>query len=328
MNNNKLNIKEFSKLLGVSTATVSRAFSGKGRISEKTRDFIMEKAEELGYRANANARNLILRRSDTIAFFYPSLYSQEPDYFITEIMFGANAIASENMKQLQIHPIHTDRPANNCKEILLNGSIAGIIVLAGTEISVELVKTAARIGLPCVVIGYMKGENINRVIFKLQDGARKVGEYFSKTGRHNPAYVGGMLDKRKRLGYAMGLKRQEDEIVFDPGGCTYMDGSLAFDRVVNKHPDVDCVFCANDTLAIGFIKRAIETGKKIPEDIAVIGCDDIRISRYYSPALSTLSLNLYALGSKAVKQLEKLINGEKLLNDEVIDPELIIRDSA
>jgi len=105
MTKKKLTIKEFAEILGVSTATVSRAFSSKGRISDKTRQSIIAKAEELGYRANIHARNLGGSNSSTIAMYYPELSSEEPDYFISEIIMGINSILSKNGKNLQINPL-------------------------------------------------------------------------------------------------------------------------------------------------------------------------------------------------------------------------------
>jgi len=135
MNKKRLTIKDFSKKLGVSTATVSRAFSTKGRISEKTRAYIHEKAIELGYRANAHARNLTLQKSDSIGYFYPSLITGEPDYFISEILMGINEAVSDLNMRLHIYPfaVTDGKLPNNYKTLIFDGSLAGVIIHGGTE---------------------------------------------------------------------------------------------------------------------------------------------------------------------------------------------------
>jgi len=327
MEKHRINIKEFASRLGISTATVSRAFGTKGRISEKTRRMIIAKAEALGYRANYHARNLISRNSHTIAFFYPPLIKGEPDYFITEIMFGVSSSTSSNSNPLQIHPIYPES-MEFCKDIILNGSISGIIVTAGTPESSELVKTAKSAGLPYIVIGHMSGEKQCAVTFDNTRGAMLAGKYFRDTGRKNPAYVGGIFDRRKRDGFKTGLASLSSKILFDNGGSTFHDGYSSFERVIKSAPETDSVLCANDILAIGFIKAALSNGCKVPEDIAVIGFDDIKIARYFSPALTTVRLHLDEIGGKSVDLLKRSMNGEKMISGESVECELIVRDSA
>lgn len=330
MKKRPINIKEFSRLVGVSTATVSRAFNSKGRISEKTRQFIRDKAEEFGYRANVNARNLTLKHSDTIAFFYPELIKHEPDYFITEIMLGISDAVERSSRLLQIHPFSfsLNDHLEFYKEVILNGSISGIIVVAGTKASAELVEIAKIGNVPYIIIGSMSGERNHTVVFRLEKGAEQAGKYLKKIGRKNPAYVGGLLDRRKKTGYKKGLASLAERVVFDPGGSTFHHGSLAFSRLIKHKPKLDSVFCANDILAIGFIKEAIAQGIRIPDDIAVIGFDDTSIAKYYSPALTTVRVREFEIGESAVRQLYKRINGEELVIEEVVDCELIIRESA
>ncbi len=327
MKKRRLNIKEFASRLGISTATVSRAFGTKGRISEKTRRMIISKSESLGYRANYHARNLITRKSHVVAFFYPPLIKGEPDYFISEIMFGVSGATSLNANPLQVHPLYPES-MDFCKDVILNGSISGIIVTAGTAESAELVKTARNAALPCVVIGHMSGENNCAVTFDNSRGAMLAGKYFKDTGRKCPAYIGGIFDRRKREGFKAGFGPHASNILFDNGGSTFQDGFSSCERVLKAAPETDCVLCANDILAIGFIKAALSKGCKVPGDIAVIGFDDIKIAKYFSPALTTVRLHLDEIGEKSVNLLKRIMDGGKNVSGESIDCELIVRDSA
>ena len=326
----KINIIEFSAMLGVSTATVSRAFSSKGRISEQTREMILEKAAEVGYRPNVNARNLILKTSNTIAFFYPSLIKGEPDYFITEIMLGINETVSSNHKMLQIYPLSPSEDENIefYKNLILNGSVCGIIVIGGVPTSDELISVAGNSRVPCIEIGPVTKNKVNSVSFKLEHGTNLAGKYLNNIGRKVPAYVSGIHDKSKLVGFKEGLGKLAENLIVDPGGTTFQHGSSAFERLYCQHPEVDAVLCANDVIAIGFMKAALSKGLRIPQDIAVIGCDDVKIARFYTPSLTSIQLHEYDIGQKAVIQLERLIAGETELQNELIETDLIIRESA
>ena len=154
------------------------------------------------------------------------------------------------------------------------------------------------------------------------------GKHFRDCGKKKPAYVGGLSDKSKRDGFKAGLGRLTSNLCIDRGGSTFLDGFNSFERVTGTAPETDCVLCANDILAMGFIKAALAAGWKIPDDIAVIGFDDIKISQYFSPALTSIRLHMDTIGEKSVHLLQRVMNGGKIAYGEKIDCELILRDSA
>jgi len=325
----KITIKDFAEKLGVSTATVSRALNDTGRISEKTRKFIKEKANELGFRANIYASQFRTRQSNVIGFFFPVAESGDPGYFISEIMSEVSDEAVKTGKILQIYPVdESGENIESFKNGILNGSLAGIIVVAGSKTSSELVLTAKDAGVPYMIIGGIKSETENCVIFDNENGARLAGKYFLNTGRKKPVYVGGYLDTRKKRGFKEGLGILANELIFDDGGCSFNQGYQAFERIFSKLPETDCALCANDVLAIGFIKAAAAKGFRVPQDVAVIGFDDVKISRFYSPALTTVALNQQEAGKNAFRKLMRLIAGEKTMANEKMASDLILRDST
>ena len=326
-----MNIKQFADAMGVSTATVSRAFSERGRISPATRELLRRKARELGYRANPLARSLSTRVSDTIGLFYPSIGKREPDYFMTEIALGVSETAAAAGKLLRVHPF-SDSLGEDERETLknhaLNGGLAGMVVVAGARLSKELAKAAEEAGTPFVVLGHMSGFEEHTVAFATEKGAAQAGRYFLSTGRGRPAYVGGAFDHRKRKAFAAGLGALAAKLVSDPGGYSFRDGHLAFGRLASPSLEVDCVLCANDAIAIGFVRAALERGVKIPQELAVIGCDDIAAARYFSPALTTISLHEHEIGARAVQRLLDRVAGKGPAGLESLDTELIVRESA
>ncbi|WP_176013456.1 LacI family DNA-binding transcriptional regulator [Victivallis sp. Marseille-Q1083] len=326
-----LTIKEFARLLGVSTATVSRAFSDKGRISGKTRQRIVAEAERLGYHANVHARSLSRNESGGIMLFYPTVNVDEPDYFINEIMTGLNSALHRLGQPLQINPYAADSDAEfeSCRRRILDGSTGGVIVVAGDRRAAELAQLARRRGLAYVVVGHMKGMESNTVWFDNEYGAFLAGKYFRDINRRHPAFIGGVLDKRKRRGFMRGLGLSGEEVIFVPGGSGFRKGAQALEWLLSAHPDVDCVLCANDVLAIGLIKAALQRQIAIPQRLSVIGFDDLRFSRQFTPALSSVSLNLFEIGTAAVAMLSRqLQEGKNTLPSEIIECDLVLRESS
>ena len=330
MQRKRLTIKEFAKAVGVSTATVSRAFDSKGRISKETRLRIRELAKELGYTPNANARNLIMRKSDRIGFFYPSLIKGEPDYFIAEILLGINEAASSLGFHMQGHPFPLNvEKAQAFHHQILDGSLGGIIILAGTETADLLNETAKEAGIARVVIGDSLANDDNVISFKTEQGSEMAGRYMLQSGRKNPVFISGLQDEGKVKGFRKGLAELSDKLIIDQGGSTFQDGYIAGQRILDKFPDTDAIFCANDILAIACMKALQEAGKNIPKDVAIIGCDNIRFARYYSPALSTIQIPKYELGQKAISKLHELIESNETSSPgEVISCDFILRESS
>jgi DNA-binding LacI/PurR family transcriptional regulator len=325
----RMTIKDFAELLGVSTATVSRAFSGRGRISEKTRQTIVAKAEEVGYRVNIHARTLGAGRSNMVALFYPAFEGDEPDYFIGEIMQGVSQTLNREGRTLQIHPVITkSSDIERCRDYILGGLYAGIIVVAGSQESKNLVKTAKSNEIPYVVIGHMSGEHLNAVTFDNERGAELAGRYFKATGRKFPAYVSGYLDKRKKNGFQKGLEELSEKLIITGSGGSFKHGALAYEQLKREHPEVDCVLCANDVLAMGLLRAATDDKRNIPEELAVIGFDDIRMASYYNPSVSSITLRLFQIGEASVQLLSRLLEGEEVSHPEQIKCDLILRESS
>ena len=324
-----MDIKSFAKAVGVSCATVSRAFGGRGRISQETKKKILDAAEELGYYASFHARNLGKKHGGCIAFFYPELYTEEPDYFISEIVLGVNrTLKRDRIFNVTAFDEDDERLLSEAKEQILDGRVSGAIIISGTPGAAALADLAFKNRIPCVVIGRSGENSVNTIDYDNGYGATLAGKYFRETGRKHPAYVSGHLDRPKKQGFARGFGVDESEVYEIRGGAGFQYGSHAAEEIFRNRLNIDCILCANDIIAIGFIKRATELGIKIPQDIGVIGFDDIAISKNYIPSLSTVSLHLHRLGVEAGKMIEQLFDGKKNLPNTVVRCDLIIRESS
>lgn len=321
-----MDIKEFSKKSGYSIATISRAFGSKGRISPKTKAIILQEAEKHGYQANVFASKLASKKSNTIAFFYPQISENEPDYFVNEILIAVNSSLSRANRLLQIHPLFTQDDQVSY-EYLFNSSLEGVIVIAGTDASTSIVQKAKKAKLPYIILGSMKGEDERVVSFSSFKGAFLAGQYFKKSNRKKPLFLGGILDKKKREGFLKGLGNLGKAAKFIDGGYNTDSGYKAIQQIFKKSKPHDCILCATDVLAMGALKAILDYGFKVPEQVAIIGFDNIKISKLSSPALTTVALNHIEAGCKAVEQLLRLIQGEDILRHE-ISSELIMREST
>lgn len=325
----KMDIKTFANAIGVSTATVSRAFGGTGRINPDTRRKILQAAEELGYYASFHARNLGKKHGGSIAFFYPELYTDEPDYFISEIVLGINrTLKRDRVFNVTAFDEDDERLITSAREQILDGRVSGAIIISGTSGAASLVELAKKSHIPYAVIGKSSPGDTNTVDYDNGYGAMLAGRYFRETNRKSPAYISGHLDRPKKQGFASGFGIAEKDILELAGGAGFKYGWNAAEIIYHADRKIDCVLCATDIIAIGFIKRATELGLKIPQDIAVIGFDDIAISKNYIPALSTVSLHLRQLGVEAGKMIEAQFSGAAQLPNIQIRCDLTIRDSA
>jgi len=328
-----MNIVEFAAKMGVSTATISRAFSDKGRISPVTRSLILQKAEELNYRPNLHARNMVLRKTNTIAFVYATMAHGLSDYYVSELSCGiSDAINHEGM-YMQVHtiPPNLDKPPEHLLDIVFSHAVDGIIINLKQDWTIPLIKAAQQKKVPYIILDNTRkaSDKILSLSCQIKEASTKVGAYFNRLGCRYPGFIHGIHDRRKLNGFVSGLSVCAENLLEEHGGSTFNDGYEALHRLLGRSDLVDCVYCANDVLALGAIRAAKDLGKRIPTDIAIVGCDDVQMSQYTIPALTTIKLPIYQLGSLAVVKLLSQINGKEYVsNAPPLSCNLIIRESA
>jgi DNA-binding LacI/PurR family transcriptional regulator len=327
-----MKIVDFAKEIGCSTATVSRAFSTKGRISPATRDFIRAKAQELGYRPNLQARNMVLQRTNTLALFYSAPERLESDYYVSELICGiTNAINAAGM-YLQVHavPAGVSELPTRFLDLIHSHGVDGFIVNMLQPWAPSLLELARQKQVPHIVLDNTReeAERILSLGAQIETASSRVGEYFRRLGRRHPGFIHGIHDERKLAGFRRGLGELAAELVPYPGGTTFNDGFNAFEGLRAAHPETDCLYCANDVLGIGAMRAALNHGVCIPQDLAVIGCDDLQMARFFAPSLTTIQLPKYELGELAVKRLLAQIEPSLPSVVSRLECELILRESA
>ncbi len=303
-------LEDIARLANVSRSTVSRALNNSPLLSQETKERIQAIAREHHFRINAPARNLRLRQSHTVAFIapvYPAESSSGEDLFGQELLSGiGNGL---RMLGYDLLIVHVDpRETTWIHDYLESGRVDGFIIKT-SHLKISQMKTLVKTGAPFIGWGTpipdlnycsVAGDNIS-------GGALATGHLIQK-GRQRIAFLGGpegnITVQHRFKGYETALQAAERSV--DPGLVTYTDysymsGSAAMLRLLDHSPDLDAVFVNSDLMAIAAIQVIQERGKCVPEDIAVVGYDDLPIALYNNLPLTSIRQDL-RMGCKLLAQ--------------------------
>lgn len=326
-----VSIKDIAKKAGVSPSTVSRALNNHPRISTKTKVYIRDLAEAMGYVPSAAARNLVAKRSATIGIAIADLL----DPYYTRQISGLEDAAAAHNYQVMLSSFYRDAE----RELAIihdfhQRRIAGIIV-TGSEANQAYLSAdnKNKFFRPIVLIN--RPEYPFSVSVNGAKGTKKVVEHLIQLGHCRIAYVtwgSEHVDSLNRLrGYRAALREHNilvDErlIVAGDGGVTGGIKAVAYLFALPQLPTA--IFAFNDMTAIGVINALHQRGYEVPRDFSVAGYDDLEMAAYYHPPLTTIRQPTYRLGQRAVIMLLKLINGERDIRPEVLEPEFVPRTST
>jgi LacI family transcriptional regulator len=336
-------MKRIAAELGVSTTTVSKVLNDQPDIGKATRARVMAKVEELGYRPNAVARSLTLRRTYTLGVVIPDLMHS----FFVEIVAGIEAVMSARGYGLLLCSSgENPRKERSELEMLRARQVDGI-VLASAHASgnTDILKQLTAFGLPLVMIDRDDHARIrcHRVLTDDEEVGRLATAHLAKLGRRAIAHIGGppiVHARRREAGYAAalpqhGLSLRQEWIV--RAGFMEADGYRAMKQLLALKRPVDAVFAANDPAAIGAMKAVWEAGRRIPDDVAIVGAGDVAHGDLLRVPLTTVSWSKEELGRKAAELLCTQIgdgNGRSRAGNTgpyqrvIIPPRLVIRQSC
>ena len=331
-------IADIARLAGVSKSTVSRALSDSPLIAAETRERIRTIAREHDFQINIPARRLSLKQSRTVALVTYEYTSGigVPDAFMLEIMSGISSGlhgSDYDLLVVNIDPSETDWAGR----YLESGRVDGFILLSATCTKQHL-KTLAELHAPFIVWGLPAGSRggFSSVVGDSVAGGRIATEHLVRSGRKHIGFLGGParepeVQERYR-GYEQAL--QAAEIAVDTDLVAHASwvrpdtsGASAMRELLGRVPDLDAVFANSDLLALAAMQAIREHGRRIPEDVAVIGYDDIASARYSDPPLTTVRQNGPLAGRLLAENLiEHILTGA--LTNVTIPAELVIRKSA
>jgi len=316
-------IKDVADHAGVSVTSASYAINGKGTISEATRKRVLKAAEELNYHPNAFARNLKRQKSGTIGVFI----SRFGGLFYEEILDGIHAAILDTDFELIVCP--ESRPVN---KHLTQRQVDGAIVF-DSKISSKLLLKIASERLPIVVLDRnIDSPYIYPMLLDNQNGAKAIFEHLYAQGARRIYYLTGASDsfdnKERMRTFVKEAKKKGIIIQVFTGNFTQEAGYDVGKLIVRSNDLPQAIFCANDQMAIGFIKAMQECEIHVPEEVSVVGFDDIAIAQYMQPSLTTVGYSRFDWGQQAASQLINYIANGIQIQPGRIPVQLIERESS
>lgn len=342
----RISIKDLAERAGVSVPTVSRALHGRGRVSVHTRQQILQLAAELGYTPSLMARGLVTQRSFCVGLVVTTL----ADPFHSEIAQGVEeearrhgyslflATTQIDPSQEQVSPEHELTVVRNFQGRQVDG-----IIVCSSRAGNRYADLRQETGIPIVLINtHVAGQNMHTIQHDDYGGGCQLMQHLIQQNYRRIAYLGnerGMLTDHSRQQAwvdtmtAAGLTPQLSVTALNGrfhGGVIGIEELLAQSAQLWGSPP-EAVFCYNDTMAIGAMAVLRRHGLRIPEDVAIVGFDDIEVAAFVQPPLTTLRQPRCEMGVEAMRLLQTLIEQSPPLPNPqaiVMPGELVIRSSA
>lgn len=327
-----MNITDVAKRAGVSISTVSRVLNNTGYpVKLETRQRVQEAVEELGFRPNDLARGLLLKKSRTVGLITPDI--SNPYY--PELSLGIEATASEHGYSVIF--CNTNRQADKLEQyvdVLLQKRADGIILAGGGTDFAPVSKVLSDFDTEVAVIGRHNLPFPSVQIDNVQ-AARDATSHLAKLGHERIAFISGPVNlssvQDRLSGYRSSLEEQgidrDDRLVCE-GNFQPESGYSAALSLLQGNSRPTAIFTANDYMAIGVMSAAADLGLSIPQDLSVVGFDDITIASYVRPTLTTIALPGYKMGVSAMRLLLKLFAQEECQSITRLPTELVIRNSS
>lgn len=325
-------IKDVAKEAGVAISTVSNVINQLDIVSDEKKKKVLAAVEKLKYVPNMNAKFLKTNKKNTIGLFLPSI---QGDFY--RMLTQAIHMQCRLKGYLLNIYISNENTSDEIYSMIISSGVEGAIVL-NECLNYEYTNRVALMKMPMVFIDReFTGSRISSVVIDNTEGATMAVEYLIKHGH-------------RRIGYIHGIENSDDESRFQaflkvmnkynlPVDANiilrgYFEDAVAYSEMrvlLLKGIEMpDAFFCANDEMAWGCIRALMETGHKVPEDVSVIGFDDITLSAFYKPALTTIHSPVTELGHASAMELMRLLGEKENTPGRItgLKPSLVIRDSC
>ncbi len=328
-------LEDVAARAGVSRATVSRVVNGSPVVSDTVRTAVESAIAEMGYAPNRAARSLAGHRSETVA-----LVVSEPsvrlfaDPFFAGTTLGITSVLGGTRYQLVLVMTPTDAERERTERHLIEGGADGALLLSGRSDD-PLGGRLAAAGIRCVVagrppagaaVGFVDADNVG--------GARSAVDHLISVGRHTIGTVAGPPDMvpgaDRRAGWEKALLdagRPDRATLVAEGDFTRAGGEAATRAVLDRHPDLDGLFVASDLMALGALDALRAAGRRVPDDVAVVGFDDSELARSADPPLTTVRQPIEQLGREMARLLLDQLDGAAP-SGVVLRTDLVVRRSA
>jgi len=331
-------LKDVAKATGFSVTTVSRALNGYDDVNEETKEIIEKVARKLNYSPNIIAQNLVKKKSKTIGIIVNELKRESAkDNLMFEMLCGvSDALEVLGYEFILISTSTSKQKNQTFEQICSQRQLAGVII-QGLKMNDSYLEEAKVSDIPCVLIDIpVTGKSIKYVTTNQQDSVKDAIKYLYRLNHRYIAYLNGTAGAHvsgvRKLGYEEALK----ELGLDVNPDYIIQGD--FDEEVAKknvipflinHPEVTAIFCASDVMALGALQAVKSLGINVPKQLSIIGFDNILLTEYVTPKLTTIAQSSYDIAKMAVQELIELIeNPDTQTTPKIIQNELIIKEST
>ncbi len=328
----KTSIKDIARLARVSHSTVSRALSGSRQVSASTADRIRKIAEDSGYRVSAAARALVMGRSHTIGVVVTSI----ADPFVAAVVRGIEDTAEKSgysvvLANSNAEPEREVRVVRSFEERRVDG-----IIVTSSRVGALHIPEMERMAVPVVLLNNQHpSEFMHSVMIENVEASFHATQHLTRLGHRRIAYIGDRLghqsDTERLTGYrraleGAGLKLAKELVVHGDGKPEGGGQAMAQLLALPKRPTA--VFCYNDMSALGAMRQIRASGLSIPEDLSVVGFDDLYFAQYLEPPLTTVRQPMRQMGRMAMETLLHIFDGPHSTHNLKVEGQLIVRHST
>jgi LacI family repressor for deo operon, udp, cdd, tsx, nupC, and nupG len=331
-------IKDVARIAGVSIATVSRCLNDPERVRAPTRKKVLAAISQTGYSPNTLAQSFRRGKTRVIMVVLPSI----GDPFFTEVMIGIRTVAAASGYSLLINETQFNTmTADEIGAMVVSRQADGIVLLACVSpFGTDVLSSSSNRRLPVVVgceIVSLETAGYPSVHIDNQVAAEEATDYLISQGHRRIGFIHGqeasLLTKDREDGYRAAMKKAQLDIQsgWVVGGNLTIEGAIEATRSLLAHPhSPTAIFCANDEMSMGCMHEIKTSGLKIPQDISVIGFDDIRYAEILDPPLTTVHQPAGEIGERVVRRLLREIEEGRSVNaePEIVPHKLVIRRSV
>lgn len=330
--NKKTQLEDIANALGLSKSTVSRAISGKGRISSKTRERVNECIKEMGYRPNIIAKSLSENKTYNIGVVIPMNSDEtEAPFFQTCLMGVSKECALRDYDAVIISTHNKD--LSQLVRVIENRKVDGIIITRPL-LDNSMEKILKNYGIPFVVIGKSMMRNVASVDSNHTEGCRELTKYLLSSNPHDKvalllSNMNHMVNKSRLMGFesafeAIGEKPSPGMIYTD------LESSLMFEKAVSALQKYEprCIICGDDMLCMRLLSQLRSLGKVIPDDIRVASFYDNAYLDNFIPPITSLVFDAVELGARAASMIIDSISGDEKCENVMLGFQMVIRKST
>jgi LacI family transcriptional regulator len=333
-----LTLEQVGELAGVSRSTVSRVINGHPSVRDEVRERVLEVIRETGYQPHAAARSLVTRRTRIMGVIIPeSVTTLFIDPFFALLLRGITETCNAHSYYLMLSLFNSPARQDEMYQRLVRGGHLDGVIVASARMDDSLVPQLLDDDLPFILVGRHSDRRAGYVDVDNVGGARMAVDHLVRLGHQRIATITGPLSmgggQDRLTGYRQALEAHRipiEESLIVEGDFSETGGAMGMQRLLPASPTA--VFVASDTMAVGALKALREAGRRVPDDVALIGFDDVPIAAAVEPALTTVRQPIDRLGSMAADLLLNLLENppdtQAPAHRIILPAKLIVRDSC